>query len=543
MRSWTLGIARRRFAMCHGKRLLALVPLLLLVFLAACGSSTPVTPPPPSGNFSNASLNGQYAFSMSGENATNGAFVGCIGSIAADGNGHITSGLEDVLDLSTGSPASTVTFSDGTYQIEQNGRGTMTLNVTGGGSLTLSLSLQSNAQGFLIQTDGADSASGTLNLQTPLQFSGASLNGKYVFSFSGISFAGQSPSIISTIGQFAADGNGNVAGGTVDVNDGSFQPSGAITLAPSTYQFDTNGNGTNFGRGMMTLNGKTYAFYIVNNARVKFLEEDTTGGSAGDAFLQTGAIPVQNSDLKGNFVFQSGGRVTTGNFGPLARLGRMTTDGNAGVNAVVFDENEDGNNTHLSANSSISNAGYSIDTANAGSGRGTFTFTNGDVGTVSYIFYFYSPTRAVIQDVSPRIVSAGTLLAQIAGPFTTSSVTGNFIFIWSGLQLINPSPFEENFVGQGGQTTATSSNFTGAADFTELGLTSSTSAVTLNAGISATLTISGDGTQDNTFKVAVGGPSPFTVNFKAYIADNSDIFLICYDSNRTTAGVQIVQPQ
>ncbi|HUI50392.1 MAG TPA: hypothetical protein VLX60_01345 [Terriglobales bacterium] len=517
--------------------------LLVAGLLAACGGSTPIIPPPPSGNFSNASLHGQYAFSMSGKNATNGAFIGRIGSIAADGNGHITSGLEDFLDLSSGSPASTITFSGGAYQIQQNGRGTMTLEITGGGSVVLSLALQSNTQARLVQADAVDSASGTLNLQTPLDFSANSLNGKYVFDFSGISFAGPSPSIISTVGQFTADGNGNVTGGTIDVNDGSFTPSGAITLAPSTYQIDTNGNGTNFGRGMLNLNGKTYAFYIVDNTRIKFLEEDAAGGSEGDAFLQTGAIPLQNSDLQGSFVFLSSGSVTKGNFGPIARLGRMTTDGDGGINTVVLDQNEDGNIVHLSANSGISNVSYSIDTGNAGSGRGTFTFRNSSLSTVSYVFYFYSPFRAVLQDVSASVVSDGTLLTQSAGPFTTSTVAGNFIFGWNGLQLINPSPFEENFVGQGAQTSASSTNFTGTADFTELGLTASASEVTLNAGISATLAVSGDGTQDNTFKVAVGGPTPFTVNFKAYIADNSDILLLCYDSTRTTTGVQIAQAQ
>lgn len=527
------------------KRCLTLTALLLASLLAGCGGSTPITPPPPAGNFSNASLKGQYAFSMSGKNATNGAFIGRIGSISADGKGDITSGLEDMLDLSTGTPASTITFSNGSYQIEQNGRGTMTLNVTGGGTLSLSLSLQSNAQGLLVETDGIDSANGILNLQTPLDFSGASLNGNYVFSFSGISFAGLNPAPISTVGQFVANGNGNVTGGTVDVNDGSSTPSGAITLAPSTYQLDTNGNGTNFGRGMMTLNGKIYAFFIVDNTRTKFLEEDTTGGSEGDAILQTGAIPTQNSNLMGSFVFESSGSVNTGNFGPIVRLGRITTDGNGGVNTIVFDENANGNYTHVSSNASVSSPAYSIDTTNAGSGRGTFTFTinNSDVGTVAYVFYFYSPTRAVIQDVSPSILSQGVMLAQTAGPFTTSSVTGNFIFSWSGIHLINPSPFEENFVGQGTQTTAASSNFTGTADFTQLGLTSSSNPITLNAGISGTLTINGDGTQNNAFKMAVGGPSPFTINYIAYIADSSDIFLVGSDSNRTTAGLQILQTQ
>jgi hypothetical protein len=527
------------------KRMALPIAAVLACFLAACsGSGSSVTPPPPSGNFSNASLSGQYAFSMSGRNGSTGGFVGRIGSFSADGNGHITSGLEDVLDLSSGQPASTVTFSDGAYQIQSNGRGVATFNVTGGGTLQISLSLKSNTEGLLIQTDGVASASGNFELQTPAKFSNNAMLGKYVFDFSGISFAGSPPSVVSTVGEFAADGNGNVTSGTLDINDGSFNPSGAIGVSPSSYLLDTNGNGTNFGRGTMVLNGKTYAFFIVDNTRIKFLEEDATGGSEGEAFAQSGAIPVQNSDLKGSFVFLTGGAVAGGNFGPIARLGRMTADGSGGVNTLVFDQNEDGNNTHVSANSGSSNAVYAIDTANAGSGRGTFSFHSSSLGDISYVFYFYSPTRAVIQDASLKVIADGAMLAQASGPFTTSNVAGNFIFDWNGLQLVNPSPFDETFVGQAVQSGSGNNNLRGQADFAELGLTViSTSGVTLNAAISGTLTMNGDGTQDNTYKIAVGGSSPFTVNFKAYIADSSNILVICYDGNRTTSGVQIQQTQ
>jgi len=521
-----------------------LATMIVACYLSACGGSSTVTPPPPGGNFSNGSLIGQYAFSMSGRNSGTGAFIGRIGSISADGNGHITSGLEDVLNLDTGQPASQLTFSNGTYQIQSSGRGLIVLYLTAGGTLQLSLALKSNAQGTLVESDGAASTTGSLNLQTPAQFSGNAISGKYVFSLSGISFAGSPPSVISTVGEFAADGNGNVTSGTVDVNDGSFQPSGAISLTPTTYQLDTNGNGTNFGRGMMALNGKTYAFYIVNNSRLAMLEEDSTGGAEGDAILQTGVIPAQNSDLKGSFVFLTGGSVTTGKFGPLARLGRMTTDGAGAVDSVAFDENSDGNNTHISESSGLSSATYSVDTANPGSGRGTFTFHNSSTGTVSYVFYFYSPTRAVLQDVSASIVSDGVLMAQSGAPFTTTSTAGNYIFNWDGLQLVNPSPYEEKFVGQGVQTNAGNNNLSGLADYLELGLNStSTSGINLNAGISGTLTINGDGTQDNTYKVAVGGSTGFTINFKAYVADNSDILLICYDGDRTTGGLMTQQTQ
>jgi hypothetical protein len=529
------------------KRILATVTIAMAGFLAACGGSgSNITAPPPSGNFSNASLNGQYAFSMSGVDLNSGAFIARVGSFAADGQGHITSGLEDVLDLGSGSAASLVTFSNGTYQIQANGRGLIVLNVTGGGTLQLSASLQSSSQGYLAQTDGLASTSGGLELQTPLQFSANAINGKYVFDFSGISFAGTTPSVISLIGQFGADGNGNVTGGTADVNDGSSAPTGAVALTASSYQLDTNGNGTNFGRGTMTLDGRSFAFYIVDNTRLELMEEDSLGGSSGPAILQTGAVPTTNSGFKGSFVFLAGGSDTTSrsNFGPDARVGRFTADGAGGIGTISFHENNDGNNAQLTPGSGISNTSYSIDTSHAGSGRGTFTFHNSSGQTVTYLFYMYSPTRAVIQDMSAGIVADGTMVSQSAASFTTASVAGNYSFSWNGEELAMPTPFDETYVGQYAQTSAANSNIAGVVDYAQLGLnTINTNGVTLDAGISGTLTIAGDGTQNNTYKIVIGGPTPFTVNFTAYFADNGTVLMVCSDGNRTTAGVATPQTQ
>jgi hypothetical protein len=112
------------------------------------------------------------------------------------------------------------------------------------------------------------------------------------------------------------------------------------------------------------------------------------------------------------------------------------------------------------------------------------------------------------------------------------------------VELVTPSPFDENYVGQFIQTSPATSNLAGIVDFAQLGLnTINTNGVTLNAGLSGTLTIGGDGTQSNGYKIAIGGPTPFTVNFVAYFADNGTVFMVCSDSNRTTAGVATQQTQ
>jgi hypothetical protein len=150
----------------------------------------------------------------------------------------------------------------------------------------------------------------------------------------------------------------------------------------------------------------------------------------------------------------------------------------------------------------------------------------------------------VIQDVSAGVVADGTMASQSVASFTTASVGGNYSFSWNGVELVQPAPFDENYVGQYVQTSAATSNIAGVVDYGQLGLnTINTNGVTLNAGISGTLTIAGDGTQDNTYKIVIGGPSAFTVNFVAYFADNGTVMMVCSDGNRTTVGVAAPQTQ
>lgn len=517
-------------------RLIAPALAIAAVFLTSCGSST-ITPPPPSGNFSDASLHGQYAFSMSGVDLT-GAFFARIGSFTADGAGNITGGLEDLLALSSGQPASTVSLTGGTYQIQSAGSGVMTLNAAGGSTLQLSMVLQSTAIGYLVQTDLNASTSGTLIQQTPADFTNASLANPYVFSASGVSFANSNASPLSLIGRIATDGNGNITGGVMDTNDSSpSAPSGATPIAPGTYALDTSGNGTSFGRGTTTFNGRTFAFYIVDSTHFELLEEDALGGSSGDALLQTGAFATQNHEFTGSFVYLIGGLSTLGSQGPVSRVARFTADGNGGIGSISLDDNDDGTYRHISQGTNISAATYSIDSANSGSGRGAFTFTDSGGGTYADIFYLVSPTQAVVQETSKGIIGTGAMYAQTDSPFTVAASAGTYVSNWSGVQLGSSSavPFEEDFVNQFSLSNGNSSNVAGLTDYVELGLSSKT--LFSNVGLGGTLTINKDGTMNNLYKFAISGSPSITVNFQAYFVNPGTVLMVCSDSIRTTAGI------
>jgi hypothetical protein len=509
---------------------------VLAMALAGCGGGSNIVPPPPSGNFSNASLKGQYAFSMSGVDLT-GAYIARVGSFTADGAGNITAGLEDVLSLGSGQPAGIVSFTGGNYQIQSNGRGLLVLNAASGGGLQLSMMLQTNGDGFLVQTDLNATSSGAFNLQTSSAFTATALMNPYVFDFSGVSFSGTSAAPISIIGRIVADGNGNITTGVMDTNDGNLvAPSGPTAVAPGTYLMD-GVNGPTFGRGTMAFNGRSYAFYVVDGTHIKVLEEDTLGGTSGDALQQLATVPAQNSGFTGSFVYLVGGASVLGTQGPVARAARFTSDGNGGLGTISLDDNNDGSYTHISQGSNISAATYAIDTVNAGSGRGTFTFTDSGAGKFSDIFYMISPTRAVVQETSAGIIGDGPFYAQTAGPFTVSASGGNYVFNWSGVQLGSSTavPFEEDFDGQFMLSGAATSNVAGVIDYVELGLSGNN--LFTDVGLSGALTITGDGTANNLYKFVLGGSSSATINFQAYFANSGTVLLVSSDSNRTTAGL------
>jgi hypothetical protein len=509
---------------------------VLAMTLVACGGGSTITPPPPAGNFSDASLKGQYAFSMSGVDLT-GAYFARVGSFTADGAGNITAGLEDVLDLGLQQAPLLVSFTGGNYQIQANGRGLVVLQAAGSGGLQLSMMMQSTSSGFVVETDLNATSSGSFNLQTSSDFSASALANPYVFDFSGVSFATNNVAPISMIGQIQADGNGTITGGVMDTNDGNLTaPSGATAVAPGTYQMDSSGNGTNFGRGTMTFNGRSFAFYIVDATHIKVLEEDALGGTSGDALKQAGPVPAQNSEFTGSFVYLVGGASVTGKQGPVVRAARFTADGNGGLGTISLDDNKDGSYTHISQGSNISAASYVIDTANAGSGRGTFTFTDSRAGMFVDVFYMISPTQAFVQETTAGIIGDGPFYAQTAGPFTLSGSAGNYVFDWNGVGLgsSTAAPFEEDFLGQYALSSATSNNIAGVTDYVELGLSSNK--LFADVGLGGTLTINGDGTANNLYKFVLGGSPSVTVNFQAYFANPETVLLVCSDRTRTTAG-------
>jgi len=502
------------------------VSIVLALFAAACGGGGGNNggPPPPPPKFTNASLSGQYAFSMSGTElcARQGSLFARIGTFTADGHGNITNGLEDV-NICTGTDI--LQFTGGRYSIDADGRGSLSLtNSTG--TTNYSISLVSSAQGTVAQTDATVTASGTFQRQNPGSFSNAAIAGGYVFDFKGVEVVGTTVDPASIIGRFDADGAGTIVNGLYDSNIAGTL-SGQQTFPTGTfYRMDTNGDGTTFGRGTANIAGRNFAFYVVDATRIKFIGTDFPSELLGEAFAQQN-IAFNDSSLVGNYAFLIDG-LNSGSL--IATSGRFTADGAGNIANVIADENHNGAVTLLPVGSVTGT--YAVD-AN-GFGGGLLQWTDTTAGTFSFIFYLISPTQAVLQETDSGIVSDGLFTAQTATPITTASMAGDYAFVWTG---VNSSGDETDFAGQ--LTLDSSGGFSGLLDSNRFATTTSTQV--FDALINGNLTLSGNGLGANTLNVTEVSPAD-TFHFTTYIVDQNRIFVVCTDTNRVLSGTLTRQP-
>src|SRR5437899_7252234 len=276
------------------KRLVPFCAITLSAFTGACSGGVGGPPPPtPTGNFSMASLNGSYAFQMSGTDA-NGNFIARVGSFTADGKGNITAGIEDVNDGGTvnlvGSSAPVVfdAAPQSVYTVRPTGRGNLTLH-DASGTLTFSITLtsataSSTSAGLMVETDGNATASGSFRAQTiNTAFSPA-----YAFDFSGVDLGTLVG--LSFVGEFTTNTTTNILGGMYDENNGgSLSPQ--TPISPTAITLDAANS--SFGRGQAIINGRTFEFYVADGSNLAVLEEDGSGLTSGFATAQN-AVPTQN---------------------------------------------------------------------------------------------------------------------------------------------------------------------------------------------------------------------------------------------------------
>lgn len=475
--------------------------------------------------YSKSSLQGQFAFSLAGSNSAGHFFRA--GSFVADGAGNLNSVLEDANTTSsaTTSPISTT----GSYTVGTDGRGTLQFN-DGLTPASFDFVLVNGSQLQIIGFDATGTATGQANAQVTSIFAStplSALNGTYVFDFSGVDGSNG----LSQIGEFAADGAGNITGGSVDINDGGtlsqLQIFGSKTScpsppsSPSSYSLASNGRGTLTlttcsGGPTLTLN-----FYVVTLGSAKFVGTNTTRQVAGFTSQQAPNATFNTSAMSGSYVFLLAGSESSG---PIATAGSFVADGNGNLTSGVLDENLNGTPAvDLSFLPSGSSAGsYTV----ASNGRGTATFTTSG-RTYTFVFYLGpmgTSTTAVFQETDAGIASDGNFTLQQTAAFALASVQGNYAIETSGASgatsQVSTGQFGAN--GTGAITAGNMDTNTGGTLAPGQPVTGSYTAPATNGR--ATLTLNSS-----------------TPNFAAYVISPTQVYILGIQSGQLAAGALLRQ--
>jgi hypothetical protein len=360
----------------------------------------------------NSKLHGQYAVLFKGFDRA-GVFEAAA-AFVADGNGNVTSGVED---LNRTSGAQTGVALSGTYQVGGDNRGTLTLK-SKLGTFTYAFALNGTAKyGSLIESDNSGiSGSGIIKIQDPTSFDPSVFAGGYVISLTGADAEGGR---IAAVGSIFPSGAGTISGSSLDVNDaGDLMPTFATFTG--TYDVDDTGHGNavlvipGFASGTLK-----FALYAVSSSECFLVSVDPLSAGnpvfAGVLEAQTN-VPFSTSSFNGASIFD-----LTGSIGTFSQVtvGRMEFDG-SGTMQVQFDQNSGGN---LTIGGLLTGA-YSVQL----NGRGVLTLDNGETGALSvWILYATAPNRAFLLTSDGSVGNGDVLRQALAPPFETGDLEGNFV--------------------------------------------------------------------------------------------------------------------
>jgi hypothetical protein len=447
-----------------------------------------------------ATLNGQYAFTFSGENQFGTLLEN--GSFTADGKGNLASGIEDV---NGGSGIFANVPFTGTYTVGKDGRSSLLIIPAAGTGLnteTFDAVLSSNTHARLIRFDSVAAGTGNLDLQDFSSFSLSALSGNYVLNLDGIDSLA---SPLSAIALVTLDGAGNVTSGQMDSNDnGSVVQGTALT---GSYTVASN------GRGTMTLSGSLgtfdLGFYVVSAGELRVVSLDGAPVWAGTAAAQQDSN-FTTATLHGPFVFAVSGVNVNG---PLDIAGQLVASIAGSIISGTGDQNNNG--TMVQGSSITGTLTVNSDGYGTLSLAGSSNFAN-----VNYSFYLQSATKAILLGIDSMVETSGSMLAQSQSSFTPASVKGQFGFTVDGVYSGGPIDKLAQFSADGIGTA------TGTEDVNADGN------LNPNLALTATYTVGSKGR--GTLKVTAGGS---TRVLNLYLASPNEMFMMGLDTDQVLLGL------
>ncbi len=455
------------------------------------------------GTCSSSTLSGAYAFSLTGRQVSAaGSFSGVlqgVGTATFDG----LNAVKIALTVDTAQTAATALNWSGTYSMQSNCAGVIT--ITSGGTATLNLVLFGQGVNFLVSgNDGAYSYSGTGNNQ-PTACTASLLSGAYSFSGTGYNATatGAVNAASAATGLLQFDGQGNVTASITQVSNGTASTPLSLT---GTYSLSSNCLGSvTFSSAkpayVMSLSISNASTSAATDLLVTFAQSSKTLISGNAHQIDTTAGACSAATLSGPFSLTLSGRSisSAGNFaGSLQGNGTITFDGVGKVTVAGTA------NTNLAAGLPLAYSGTYTLAANC---LGTVTLTTGSTATFAFVVWS-GGKQYNMAGLDPNYVysgSGGNGPPPLCG---TATLSGEYTYETTGFTLTgttqNGSADEAGvfqFDGQGNVT----ANFTitsAAAAPTPLTATG-TYAVTAACLATATLNVSNGKT--NTLNLVITG--------------------------------------
>jgi hypothetical protein len=278
------------------------------------------------------------------------------------------------------------------------------------------------------------------------------INGPYSFLFHGFDANGN----VLMVGNFNADGSGNISGGQLDSNrfGGTLGVFTGSTFT-GTYTVGNDGRGTmqlivtNSKGAIATFN---YLLAIYSNNTIAMIENDTLGtpqahGSGTIKPVIGGTLTAAN--FSGNYVLELDGQDVTNK--PEVIVGVVHADNSSTLSPGTIDINDAGTYTPalaLSGNFQVSGSN------NKGAMILTFQLPNSAPVQLEYTFYFVSNSDIFCIAIDPTDTThprlAGELfLQEPSASFTAQALNGTSVATGTGLDGANSSVFAGLLTGNG----------------------------------------------------------------------------------------------
>ncbi len=342
-----------------------------------------------------------------------------------------------------------------------------------------------------------------------VQFANPSLTGKYALSFSGKNSAAE----YTAAGSIIFDGNSNITGGELDINDGTVSH---VAVTGGTYNIGTQGRGV---ATINTANGTlSWSLVLASHSQAHVISSTATGPiGSGTLDLQDAAAFTPES-IKGAYAISAAGP-NAHNGATFAMGGAFSADGAGHLSGGTLDINNAGD---VQSRLALTAGDY---TAPSSNGRGTLSVTS-SFGTQNFVYYVVDADHLKLLSTAAARVASGNLTKQPAGPFAAGTFNSGYAFVLAGSKAGQPRGLGGIFRLDGAGTLTA-----GTMDINNNGNVASALAM------AGTYTVPDTDTGRTTLAVTVNGASMHYVIYPQVDGLN----LVGTDATEVTSGLALAQ--